>query len=725
MGGGSTVAGVGSPTGWARRRVGRPAVRAAALILVLAAIWPGSLQAEQAASQLRTLQHGFLAAGEGHTCAILDTGAVRCWGSDWLGYPGNYRVGDDEAPGSVGPVDLGPGRTARAVAAGDDHTCAILDTGAVRCWGYGGSGQLGYGNMEKVGDDETPGSVGPVDLGPGRTARAITAGGSHTCAILDTGAVRCWGYGHGGALGYGNNNNVGDNETPGSVGPVDLGPGRTARAIAAGRSHTCATLDTGAVLCWGSAHMGKLGYGNGNTNNVGDDETPGSVGPVKLGEGRTARGITGGPDHTCATLDDGALRCWGWNLYGETGVPPSQSVVGDNETPDAVSPVDLGEGRTAVAVSASPAGYGGWPPWASGRRTCALLDNGTVLCWGAGGSRTRKYSGDGPLGYLNREDVGDNETPGSVGPVDLGGMARAIVTGASHTCALLDDGLLRCWGSGVLGYPGNYHIGDDETPGSVGPLDLGGLLPAAVADVSLAMAADRTDARVGDELRLTVTATNAGPDPSGPVRIASSLPEQLELVGASASDGSYDPGTGIWSIAELAPGASATLELRVIARAPGRTTAAAELASAEHPDPDSVPANGADEDDRATATVTVTEPQQGVDTPPSFSASFPARVSRRTLVRRGVSGRVRSSEPARFRFQLRGRLRRTGRAPAGDVVLGKRALPLAGGSRRLRLMVSRRLARKLGRRLDLTVRITAIDAGGQRTTGRRRVRVRG
>jgi hypothetical protein len=92
----------------------------------------------------------------------------------------------------------------------------------VRCWGFGFYGQLGYGNTDSIGDTETPGSVGPVFLGAGRRAVAISAGESHTCALLDTGVVRCWGLGGEGELGYANTSTIGDGETPGSVGPVDL-----------------------------------------------------------------------------------------------------------------------------------------------------------------------------------------------------------------------------------------------------------------------------------------------------------------------------------------------------------------------------------------------------------------------------------------------------------------------------------------------------------------------
>ncbi|MDH3730256.1 MAG: hypothetical protein OES13_03865, partial [Acidimicrobiia bacterium] len=199
-------------------------------------------------------------------------------------YGNTDTIGDDETPGTVGPVDLGPGRTAVAITAGFSHTCAVLDNATVRCWGSSGSGQLGYGNTNIIGDDETPGTVGPVDLGPGRTAVAITAGRLHTCAVLDNATVRCWGSSSdffGGQLGYGNTDTIGDDETPGSVGPVDLGAGRTAAAVTAGAAHTCAVLDDATVRCWGWGEFGQLGYGN--TDNIGDDETPGTVGPVDVG----------------------------------------------------------------------------------------------------------------------------------------------------------------------------------------------------------------------------------------------------------------------------------------------------------------------------------------------------------------------------------------------------------------------------------------------------------
>ena len=196
----------------------------------------------------------------------------------------------------MGPIDLGAGRTATAIAAGANHTCAILDDASVRCWGAGFGGQLGYGNTDTIGDDETPGTVGPIDLGAGRTATALTTGADHTCAELDDGTVRCWGSGLSGQLGYANSDTVGAGETPGTVGTVDLGTGRTATALTGGGVHTCALLDDGTVRCWGDGTEGQLGYGN--NDDIGDDETPASAGPVALVAGSPpplARGALGSP----------------------------------------------------------------------------------------------------------------------------------------------------------------------------------------------------------------------------------------------------------------------------------------------------------------------------------------------------------------------------------------------------------------------------------------------
>ena len=110
------------------------AVTVLLLVLAGAALAPSHTHAEQAGSKIHRRASGFLAAGARFSCARLDTGQMRCWGfafSGQLGYGNHTNVGDNETPASVGPVNLGAGRTARAIAAGFYHVCAILDQGQV------------------------------------------------------------------------------------------------------------------------------------------------------------------------------------------------------------------------------------------------------------------------------------------------------------------------------------------------------------------------------------------------------------------------------------------------------------------------------------------------------------------------------------------------------------------------------------------------------------------
>ncbi len=150
--------------------------------------------------------------------------------------------------------------------------CALLDNASVKCWGYGQTGQLGQGNTNKIGDgaNEMGDNLTSIDLGTGRTATAISAGNQHTCALLDNASVKCWGSGSSGMLGLGDTNNRGDsaNEMGDNLTIVDLGTGRTAIAISASRHHSCALLDNAAVKCWGS---GGARLGQGNTDTLGDN----------------------------------------------------------------------------------------------------------------------------------------------------------------------------------------------------------------------------------------------------------------------------------------------------------------------------------------------------------------------------------------------------------------------------------------------------------------------
>ena len=113
---------------------------------------------------------------------------------------------------------MGTGRTATAIAAGKYHNCALLDNSSIKCWGSNNAGQLGLGDTNNRGADPDGGdqmgdNLLSVDLGTGRTARGITAGDNQTCAILDNALIKCWGSNTAGQLGLGNTSNRGDNSS--------------------------------------------------------------------------------------------------------------------------------------------------------------------------------------------------------------------------------------------------------------------------------------------------------------------------------------------------------------------------------------------------------------------------------------------------------------------------------------------------------------------------------
>jgi alpha-tubulin suppressor-like RCC1 family protein len=292
-----------------------------------------------------------ISTGNSHTCAILDNASVKCWGSNSsgrLGLGNTNHIGDaaNEMGDNLPIVDLGTGRTATAISAGNQHTCALLDNASVKCWGEGSQGRLGYGNSNDLGDaaNEMGDNLPIVDLGTGRTATAISAGSMYTCALLDNASVKCWGNSDSGQLGKGNTNTLGDaaNEMGDNLTIVDLGTGRTATAISTGNSHACAILDNASVKCWGNNYNGELGLGN--TNNMGDaaNEMGDNLSTVDLGTGRTATAMSLGSSHTCALLDNAAVKCWGSASDGKLGQGNTINL-GDhaNEIGDNLPAIDL------------------------------------------------------------------------------------------------------------------------------------------------------------------------------------------------------------------------------------------------------------------------------------------------------------------------------------------------------------------------------------------------
>ncbi|MEC7280167.1 MAG: hypothetical protein VXV98_09075, partial [Candidatus Thermoplasmatota archaeon] len=407
-----------------------------------------------------------------HTCAILDNGDLKCWGYDYYGQLGDGGGNTNAYAPSSTAIDLGTGRTAVAVSAGMNHTCAILDNGSLKCWGQSNYGKLGNSGIS--GSQQSPVAVSGSNTwdsstglssgsGSGSSSSSsfayannkVSAGGKHTCAILGNGTLMCWGGDEAGQVGNGGAN-TGMHSTPVSV---DVGTGRTALAVSAGYDHTCAILDNGNLSCWGSDSYGGLGVGG---TVYGYEVSPT---PVDLGTGRTAVAVSAGNKFTCAILDNGDLKCWGLDSRGQLGDGGGFT----NTNAPSSTAIDLGTGRTAVAVST------GW------EHACAILDNGILKCWGDDNFGTL---GDGPSSTTY------TDAPSST-PIDLGTgrTAVAVSAGGDHTCAILDNGDLKCWGrdnEGQLGDGGTTHTSTTLTtePSST-PIDLGTGRTAVAVSASL------------------------------------------------------------------------------------------------------------------------------------------------------------------------------------------------------------------------------------------------
>jgi alpha-tubulin suppressor-like RCC1 family protein len=272
------------------------------------------------------------------SCALLDTQQVRCWGLSghgWLGHALGICtdcsgepwccIGDDEQPSDRPPVDIGA--PAAALSVGINVACILTPDGRVRVWGGGWPGVLGLAmGDESIGDNEAPSAAPDVEVGG--SATAVQCGGI-SCALLEGGSLTCWGRSN---VGYGVDQPIGDDETPASMGPIEL-PGRVVQ-IDAFSGHVCAVLEGGALYCWGSNRYGQLGLGHQDP--IGDDETPLAAGPVDIGG--PAASVRVGEQHTCAVRTDGALLCWGHNDNGQLGYGHTETI-GDDEPPASAGPV--------------------------------------------------------------------------------------------------------------------------------------------------------------------------------------------------------------------------------------------------------------------------------------------------------------------------------------------------------------------------------------------------
>lgn len=359
--------------------------------------------------------------GDGYACAVTDVGGVKCWGRNEIG-----QLGDGTDVSHSVPVDVaGLTSGVSMISAGTGHTCAVLDSGGVKCWGANGAGALGDGSFDSslVPVDSTSLQIGAI---------AVAAGSSFTCALTQAGGVQCWGYNARGQLGDGTA--VG---RPTAADVVGLQSGVTELAVAFWQA--CARLANSEIRCWGNGDAGQLGNGVPPNRAIATavENLPGAAAAIAPGE-----------HHACALTDGGAITCWGINYGGE---------LGDGSMEYSTQPVPVVGMQSGVVSVATGSNH-----------SCAITQGNGAYCWG---SNFSGQVGDGT--YANRPE------PAAVW--NMGANAAALALGSVHSCALTVDGGVKCWGGNFVGQLGNGTLDSRPLPVQVSGMESG----IAAIDVGL------------------------------------------------------------------------------------------------------------------------------------------------------------------------------------------------------------------------------------------------
>ena len=261
--------------------------------------------------------------------------------------------------------------------------------------------------------------------------------GYATCSLLVGGLVKCWGLATDGNLGIGiSSGAIGDvsSDMGNNLAPVNVGTGVSVADICTGYYHQCVVLSNSKVKCWGSNGDGQLGLGT-TVAKMGTAlvDMGNNLPSVSLGTGLTATQVVVGNYHSCALLNNNLVKCWGANNYGQLGL--------NSTTYKGRASTDMGDNLMYTVLSST----GGVGSIAGGHsHTCAiLLSTNQTKCWG--------LNSNGILGVGDQSNRGHaaNSMGDNLPPVNLGtGMyAVQISAGNDHTCALLNDATVKCWGN--------------------------------------------------------------------------------------------------------------------------------------------------------------------------------------------------------------------------------------------------------------------------------------
>lgn len=360
--------------------------------------------------------------GVWHDCITNSSGQVKCWGRNNC-----EQLGYNPPTQSTTFMSLNPTVITNSLASaplmvrgGSSHTCVLLKSGALQCWGRNNEGELGNGTTT------TQCSITPVNVSGITTATQLGSGGNFNCVVLASGAVQCWGQNDHGQLGNGTTTN---SSTPVGV----QGIGGTAIEVELGIQHACARLTNGSVKCWGRNHVGELGNGTTVDSHTAVTANIGSVSQ-----------ISAGAEFACARRANGTTFCWGRNNEGQLGIGTSDFNV--HPTPTQVSTVldavDLGSGWYHTCIRRATQGLRCW-----GRDDHGQIGNGTVV--------PLQVVGGCPGGCF-----GGVTTPAAVGIFD----GTQFMMGQIYTCVRRAAGTLSCWGDNQFGEMGDGTTTDRTTP---------------------------------------------------------------------------------------------------------------------------------------------------------------------------------------------------------------------------------------------------------------------